>query len=92
MTMTLTLSSENAALLERLVESGRYDTVDAALGEALALLADGEDMPADWAAAIDAAEEDFAAGRFVTLSSSEEALDFFRKRREALLGSVETKE
>ena len=89
MTKSVTITGDNAEMLEHLVASGQYESIDAALDDAFGLLMDRESErhAAETALkdAIAVGEADFAAGRFTTFNGAEEIAEHFRARRDVVL-------
>ena len=89
MTKSVTITGDNAAMLEHLVSSGQYESIDAALDDAFGLLMDREwERHAAETALKEAIElglEDSRAGRVTTFNSSEEIARHFDGRAKALL-------
>jgi putative addiction module CopG family antidote len=64
-TMTYRLAPEHAALVDRIIDSGRYDDADQVIGEALRQLDEREQRLAQLRAALAIAEEQIARGEVV---------------------------
>jgi len=81
-TRNVVLTDHQAALIERLVESGRYQNASEVLRAGLRLLERAEGVEAEWLAwalrEIELGEMDIAAGRVTVLDSAEDRRAFVR--------------
>jgi antitoxin ParD1/3/4 len=76
-TRNIVLTDHQAALVERLVSSGRYQNASEVLRQGLRLLEREEADLAALLAKVDEAEAAYAAGDFVTLRNGEDIRAFF---------------
>ena len=75
-TRNIVLTDHQAALVERLVTSGRYQNASEVLRQGLRLLEREEADLAALLTKVDEAEAEYAAGNFVTLNTGEDIRSF----------------
>ncbi|MGB3392123.1 MAG: type II toxin-antitoxin system ParD family antitoxin [Stenotrophomonas sp.] len=92
-TRNVVITDHQAALVERLVESGRYQNASEVLRDGLRLV---EQREADHAAKLQALREavqlgidDIEAGRYTVFASAKELADDFRAEAERIIAEVE---